>query len=420
MKGASIMFLFKLALKNLKRRKKRTFIMALILATAVISFLLLDSLMIGMMDLSFGNVIDFETPHLEIAQKEFFAEIDDDEEPPLEQAFIPEQSKLAELREIEGFRALTSVIDFSATFIAGRYDFPVLVRAIDEESFKAVFKHHEHLEKGEFISAGDSGVVIGKDLAEFFNLDIGDYYTLRFRDKDNYYSTLEGEIKGIISTPHPEVNQRTVLAARDQAVGRLAVAENSITQLMLRLENRDQALNKADLLAADFAETDFEVRSYRDASEMLVAIEAWGYLETYFILALILLVGAIGIVNAVVLSALERVEEIGMMKAMGLKEKEIVKVFVIEAGGIGVVGALLGSFLGGILNFFFVKYGFSLEGLWNPEALGLPLSGRLYGSWSLSSFSFIFIFVIIITVIASIIPAYWAARKDPADAIHHK
>lgn len=394
--------------------------MAVILATAVISFLLLDSLMIGMMDLSFGNVIDFETPHIEIAQKEFFAEIDEDEEPPLEQAFIPERSMLDELREVEGFRALTSVIDFSATFISGRYDFPVLVRVIDEESFKDVFRHHEHLEKGEFISTGDSGVVIGKDLAEFFNLDIGDYYTLRFRDKDNYFSTIEGEIRGIISTPHPEVNQRTVLIARDQAVERLAVEENSVTQLMLRMDNRDLALDKTDLLAASFADTDFEVRSYRDASEMLVAIEAWGYLETYFILALILLVGAIGIINAIVLSALERVGEIGMMKAMGLKEKEIVKIFIIEAGGIGVIGALLGCLVGGILNAIFVQYGIALEGLWDAEALGLPLTGRLYGSWSLSSFIFIFIFVIIITVIASIIPSYWAARKDPADAIHHK
>ncbi|WP_027339827.1 ABC transporter permease [Halonatronum saccharophilum] len=414
------MYLFKIAARNLFRRKKRMFIISSILALAVITFLLIDSFMIGMMDLSFGNVIDFETPHIEIGREEFFIQADDGQELPLEETFIPEKYMLEEIKASDGFLAVTPVLDFSASFIAGREEFPVLVRSIETDSFGGVFKNEDYLVEGEFVEAGDSGVVIGNQMAEFFDLEIGDFYTLRFQDKNGYFSTIEGEVRGITTTPHPQMNMGVVFVARDYAVSRLGVEEDNISQLMVRVENRDLALSSAQSLANKFKNTDYQVRSYRDASEMLVSLEAWGYLETYFILALILIVGAIGIINTIVLSALERIEEIGMMKAMGLKVNQIVRVFLLEAAGIGVIGGLVGCIISALINHFFVNYGLDLDLYLDAESMGLPISGRLYGVWNASSFLLIFILVILIALIASIIPSYWAARKDPVDAIHHR
>ncbi|MCK8824144.1 ABC transporter permease [Fuchsiella alkaliacetigena] len=414
------MYLLRIAFRNLFRRRKRTLIIASILSLAVITFLLLDSFMMGMMDLSFGNVIDFETPHIEIARENFFAEADAKQELPLAETFSPSQDILAELKASQGFSALTPVLDFSANFIAGREEFPVLVRSIEPTTFGEVFKNEDYLVAGEFVEAGDSGVVIGSQLAKFFNLEVGDFYTLRFRDKQDYFSTIEGEVKGIVSTPHPEMNLGTVLVARDYAVKYLGVSEDQVSQLMLRMDNRNIALSQADKLGDKLADSAYEVRSYRDASEMLTSLEAWGYLETYFILALILLVGAIGIINAIVLSALERVKEIGMMKAMGLKESQIVQVFVLEAGGLGVIGGLIGCTVAAIVNALFATFGIDVESFWDVAELGLPMSGRIYGVWNPSSFVMIFLFVIVIAVVASIIPSYWAARKDPVEAIHHR
>jgi len=414
------MYLIKIAFRNLIRRSKRTLIISSILILAVISFLLLDSFMLGMMDLSFGNVIDFETPHIEIAREEFFAEADEDRELPLEQTFTPDQDVIETIKNIEGFSGMTAVLDFSADFIAGRYEFPVLVRSIDSETFSDVFKNQEYVVEGEFIKTGDEGVVIGFQLAEFFDLEVGDFFTLRFKDKHEYFNTIQGEVKGIMSTPHPEMNMRTVLIDRENTVQTLGLGEDKISQLMVRMNNRDIALTQADSLKKELENTAFEVRSYRVASEMLTSLEVWGYLETYFILALLLLIGAIGIVNVIILSALERIEEIGMMKAMGLKENEIVRVFILEATGVGITGGFIGCVLGamgvGLLN----HYGFDMETFFDFSELGVPIAGRVYGVWNFSSFVLIFILVVVIAVISSIIPAYWAARKDPVDAIHHK
>ncbi len=419
-RGGNKVYLFRIAARNLFRRRKRTLIIAGILALAVITFLFFDSFMIGMMDLSFGTVIDFETPHIEVGRSQFFAEADGDDELPLDEAFTPDEEMLAMIENREGFRAIAPVLDFSADFIAGRYEFPVLARSIEPDSFSEVFKHEEYIIEGEFVKPDQSGVVIGVQMAEFFDLEVGDFYTMRFQDKSGHFSTIEGEVKGIMSTPHPDMNQRTVIMDRSYAVNPLAVEESKITQLMIRMSDRDTALTEADKLAEMIANSAYQVRSYRDASDMLTSLEVWGYLETYFILALVLLVGAIGIVNVIVLSALERVEEIGMMKAMGLKENEIVKVFMLEAAGIGVIGGVIGCVIGGIIVGVFNIYGINLKNFFDLGEIGMPMPEVIYGAWNPSSFVFIFIIVVVIAILASIIPSYWAAKKDPAKAIHHK
>src|SRR5690554_4698274 len=295
------MYLLRLAFRNLFRRRGRTFLIALILTLAVVFFLFMESFMTGLMDMGFNNVIDFETPHIEIGRREFFVEVDDGNILPLEETFIPEEEMFSTLDVLEGLVAMTPVLDFSADFIAGRYEFPVRVRSIDSSSFSNVFKNQEFLDAGEFIDSDDTGIIIGAQLAEFFDLGVGDFYTLRFQDNNGSFNTLQGDVKGIILVPNPEINLNTVFVPRGLSVPALGVEEGKISQLMIRMDNRDKALVQAGKLDELFADTDFEVRSYRDGSDLLVAMETWGFLECYFILGLFLMVGVIGIISVIVL-----------------------------------------------------------------------------------------------------------------------
>ncbi len=415
------MYLLRIAVRNLFRRRTRTLVIGGILAIAVVFFLLMESLMIAMMDTAFENVIDFETPHIEVGLADFFDEADNRRTLPLNKAFSMDGEIENELKQVPGFEAKTAVLDFSAEFIAGRYDFPVQVRAIEPDTFGDVFRHEQYLVEGSFVEPGEPGVVIGSELARYFQLDAGDFFTLRFQDREGSFNTMEGEVKGIISTPHHQVNLGTVFAARDQAVPRLRLDDDAVHRWMIRLEDRGLAQAGAQHLASALVNPQFEVRSYRDASEMLVSMELWGYIETYFILGLFLMVGIIGIVAAVILSALERVEEIGMMKALGLREREIVGVFLFEGGGIGVVGGLIGCAVGAVAVGLFAAYGFDMGYFMDIDALAaVPMGDTLYGAWSLRSFVFIFAVVVLAALVSSVVPSYWASKKDPIEAIQHR
>jgi putative ABC transport system permease protein len=134
---------------------------------------------------------------------------------------------------------------------------------------------------------------------------------------------------------------------------------------------------------------------------------------------LILLIAVVGIVNTILLSSLERTKEIGMMKALGLREREIIFTFMIEAAGIGLIGGLIGCLLGGGVNIYLTSQGVDLTtmvgglGDW-----GLPIMGKLYGVWNFPSYIFVVVFGVISSLAASYLPARWAARKDPVDAMY--
>jgi len=109
-----------------------------------------------------------------------------------------------------------------------------------------------------------------------------------------------------------------------------------------------------------------------------------------------------------------------MMKALGMKEMEIVSVFMVEATGMGIIGGLMGCLLGAIGVGLLTKYGFDISYAGDMANYGIPILNKIYGIWNFSAFYFLFILGVIVALFSSIIPALWAARKDPVKAIYHR
>ncbi|MFW6386954.1 MAG: ABC transporter permease [Bacillota bacterium] len=414
------MYYIRLAFRNLFRHRGRTLITALVLAVAVFLFIMMDSMMGGMEEMSYRNIIDLQAAHLEIGEEDFF---EDGMESPGKYTFQFSETLTAPVKERDDFRALTPVLSFGASITGGREEFPVMVRGIDPSSYREVLKVQDYLEKGRFLQEEDErtgSLVIGRQLADLLDLEIGSYSTLLFRDSNGAYNTLEGEITGIINSPNPEVNSGTVFVHRSQAASALGVGEDEITQVIARLSDRDRALTAVSSLADEFG--DLSVRSWKESAGLITSMSEAQDMENYTILGMLLLIGALGVINTIILSALERMEEIGMMKALGLKESEIVRVFALEAGGIGAVGGFLGCLLGvigvGIFHRVGIDYSVFMEG--GLENYGIPIVGRIYGAWNINSFVFVFIFGVIVSFLAGVFPALWAARKDPVEAIYHR
>ena len=114
-----------------------------------------------------------------------------------------------------------------------------------------------------------------------------------------------------------------------------------------------------------------------------------------------LLVGGIGIMNTMFMSVLERRREIGMLKAVGMPEKEILKLFITESIMIGMAGGTLGLLLGGSL-------------LWLFSALGLP--ALLLPEIAAGAV----IFSGVVGVISGVVPAKQAAELDPVEALRYE
>jgi putative ABC transport system permease protein len=123
-------------------------------------------------------------------------------------------------------------------------------------------------------------------------------------------------------------------------------------------------------------------------------------------------VAALGIINTMVMSIMERYKEIGIMKAVGASDSDVKKIFLFESGTIGFFGGLLGLILGWlvsviinqIINYFMAKQ-------------GVPYMDYFSFRWWLVSGAIVF--SILISLAAGVYPTLRAARVDPVVALRH-
>jgi putative ABC transport system permease protein len=153
---------------------------------------------------------------------------------------------------------------------------------------------------------------------------------------------------------------------------------------------------------------DFSVTSRKEMqqtrAEMMNSINVF----LLAIAAVSLIVGSVGIANTMFTSVLEKTKEIGIMKAIGARNNDILLIFLFNAAFIGLVGGLIGVVFGTILSGFM------------PALMGnLPL-GRGTTIVSLNSIIMALSVSVTVGILAGIIPAYQASKLKPVDALRYE
>ena len=120
-----------------------------------------------------------------------------------------------------------------------------------------------------------------------------------------------------------------------------------------------------------------------------------------------LIVGAIGILNSMYTSVLERTKDIGIMKAVGARNSDILKIFLIESGLMGFVGGIFGIILGIVVALIVGEIA-SNSGFLLLIKIEIPL--LLFG----------LLFSFLVGMISGTLPAYQASKLKPVDALRYE
>lgn len=177
-----------------------------------------------------------------------------------------------------------------------------------------------------------------------------------------------------------------------------AVDQNSVDQA---LEQIAQTLRARHNLPVSGGDDDFSIINQQDILDTAVQTTRVLTLFLGAIAAISLLVGGIGIMNIMLVSVSERTREIGLRKALGARDGDILLQFMIEALTMTTAGGLLGLSLGAII------------------ALLVNQTGLVRTSVSLSSVVLAIGFSMLVGLFFGIEPARRAARLDPIDALRH-
>ena len=412
------MFSFKLGLKNLTRQKRRNIIIILVIAFAFSSYLLMDSIMNGMEEMSFDNIKNYDTGNIQVAYPEYW---EDRDELLLENLIVLNQDMEESIKNTDGLLGMSPELRFKANLNNGIDEVAVRGVGISIEQYNQVFATQNYIVEGSMFAPGESKAVIGTNLAELMDLKVNDYITLLVRTKEDTFNTIDIEIAGLVRAPNPMINNGIVFVPLDVAQQALNVG-NAVSMIALKtVSGNEDTVTKALKDSFKNKNLDLKAYSWKESAASVIALSAAKKGGIGAILSVVLLIGMLGIINNVILSALERTEEIGMMKALGMREWEIVFVFMVEATGIGILGGLAGCLLGYAGVSALVKYGYSIAYIGGDGSdFGIPILDRIYGAWNYPAFSFLFILGVIIAVLSSILPSYWAAHKDPVKAIYHR
>jgi|GEM_PF-241400 len=133
-----------------------------------------------------------------------------------------------------------------------------------------------------------------------------------------------------------------------------------------------------------------------------------GMIETVLasIAAVALIVGGVGLMNTMYTSVLERTREIGILKAVGARDGQVLALFLVDSGLMGLIGGVLGLLLGGVLSFFGTR-------LLGP-ALGVGSFQPVFGATLIVG---VLVASFVIGALSGAWPAWRASRLNPVEAL---
>ena len=263
------------------------------------------------------------------------------------------------------------------------------------------------IKDGRMLGPADTNVIVvgGRFASSFFTTQVGinqmvtigsrlfrivgildDESSSIYMPIDSAYETLEDKTKGVYDS--------------------IIIKVKNEDELDTAVEHINEKLRISRHVTA--AKPDFSLTSNKERQQQREQITSSMTSFLTAIAAVALLVGAVGIANTMFTSVLEKTKEIGIMKAIGARNADILAIFLLNAALIGFIGGVLGIIFGILLSGF-------LPSLMGGSAG--PLS-RLSGGVISIQTVFIALFIsIMIGVISGVVPAYQASRLRPVDAL---
>ena len=132
---------------------------------------------------------------------------------------------------------------------------------------------------------------------------------------------------------------------------------------------------------------------------------------------IIFIIVAVGIINTMLMAVFERIREIGMMRALGMRDIKIIATFICEAFGIGILGSLIGVLFGILLDAHLIYIGYDFTELYGEIEMAYRTGMKFYGVWNIDMMITGLIFGTLCAVFVSIIPARKAIKMNIIESL---
>lgn len=316
-----------------------------------------------------------------------------------------------EVEAIEGLPGTKMVIPFDVEFVTVEFrgeEKSTLIHASPIEQSKILYTESRGLgmDKGRWPEKEESSeIVLGYKIATtLFKevIHVGD--EVRIKGK-------EFRISGILAEIGSSEDDNAVYMSLDN-IEKVTGSKASYMMILVMVESTEDIEKIAEEIKYRMRQVrgsdDVTVLTPEKTEKLVGDIIAMIQMGVLFLGLFSIIIGGIGVMNTMYTSVLERRREIGIMKAIGATNSDVLNIFVIESGMIGVIGGIVGLMIGiglaKLVEIFAIQSGFKLL--------------KIYVSFEFIGAALLFAFLL--GVIAGVLPARQASKLNPAEALRYE
>ncbi|WP_352418946.1 ABC transporter permease [Proteiniborus sp.] len=378
---------FSIATRFLKSSKGQTALIAIGIAIGVSVQIfigsLIDGLQLSLIDKTIGS-----SSHITIQPKG------------KENYFEDNDEIINKLRKDDRFTAVSKSLDASGFVLQDEETYPVLMRGFEFENANNIYKLDEKLIEGNLPSSSME-ILLGKNLVQELGFKIGD--KVSFLTPDGRY--MESKLVGVFDLKVASLNKSWSISTIDN-VGEIFEKEGSLSTIETQIEEVFDADIIAKSLDSYLQEFELESSNWKVQNEELLSGLAGQSASSIMIQVFVLLAVLLGIASVLAISVIQKSRQIGILKAMGIKDKDASLIFLFQGLLLGVIGSIIGTGLGISFSYIFSTF------VKNPD--GTPLV-PFYLDIKFVGLSVAI--AIASSTIAALIPARKSSKLNPIEVI---
>lgn len=326
--------LIKLAWRNIWRNKKRSLITITAILIAVFLAVTMRSMQLGMYDNMIQNVVGSYSGHLQIHSQGYW------EEQTIDNSFEDIDSLSQSIEKQKDVSVVTKRIQSGCLSSFNDLSKFVFVTGVDLQKEQRMTDWGKKLLQGELLKEGGYTVNIGKGVAKYFNLKIGDTMVFIGQGYHGMQAVGAFPVSGILDMKNPNLNNVSVFMPLGVAQEFLS-ANGMLSQLIISKKSSKNEELLAAILKEKLGEA-YEVMTWREMMpelEQIIQADSAGGLLMVFILYMII---TFGIFGTVLMMTQERKYEFGVVVSIGMKKLKLMITMIYETIFLTSIGVLAG------------------------------------------------------------------------------
>ena len=400
--------MFKIAFRNIFRQKRRTILTML----TMVGGFVLSAISIGYSDGFYSDVIERFTRsqmgHIQIHKGNYL------ERPSLYKTIEKYQSVGDTISQVDRVVDWAPRLYSAGLASVGEKSAGVKVIGIDPVRDSSATGFHTKVADGDMFSVNPSKqVLLGRGLSNILRAGIGDSAVVVSQAADGSIANEIYRIQGIVESGD-QAQDRMAFYLHLQEAQQLYVLPGQVHEILVIADGINNLQELSRTIDGKLSNDELTVSSWMEVAKSFYQAMQADKQGMWIMLFVIILIVAIGVLNTVLMSVLERTREYGALKAMGTRPFEIFRIVVFEVSILAIFSIVLGSIIGSGVNHILSIYGLSMG---ETITMGGIEFSKIFTEVNLRTIIIPGITVLFTAVLVSIFPAIKAARIEPAKAM---